>query len=462
MTLKKSEIKDFTEGNLTSHLIKFAIPVLFSHLMMVLLNTVDMIVVGYRLGEAGTSAVSIGGSVAMFLNAFIGGFSGAAQVIIAMMIGSGEKKKISKFVSTVAGFIFVAAILSMAIMIPLTDTMLNLLNTPPEAYEGAFEYSRICLFGIIPIYAYHIISAIVRGMGDSKHPLIFITLACGLNIVLDLVFVLGFDMGVGGAALATVIAQLVSVIFSIIMIVKKREDFELTIKPTDFAHWDKNSLSRFLRLAIPMALNNSAIQIAGMVISSLTNDFGVSVSAFSGIRANILTTVDLILGAVATAGAMIIGQNIAAGKEKRVKGVMLRVFIVTMSVSILLITAFLIFPIPIFKIFTKEASVLEIVYPYLPLLVLSLVGAGIRPVTRALIDGSGNKKINLIAALLDAIFARIGFALLFGVALKLGYMGFWLGATLAEFVPIIIGAIFYFTGKWRLPYLKKEKPNEKA
>ena len=102
---KGTEIKRFTEGNLTSHLVKFAIPVLLSHFMMILLNTVDMIVVGQKLGEIGTSAVSIGGSVAMFLNAFIGGFSSAAQVIIAIMIGGGKQKQISKFISTVCGFI---------------------------------------------------------------------------------------------------------------------------------------------------------------------------------------------------------------------------------------------------------------------------------------------------------------------------------------------------------------------
>ena len=107
----------------------------------------------------------------------------------------GEKKRISSLVSTVCGFIFVAGIASMIIMLPLAQAMLNLLNTPPEAYQGALEYSRICLLGILPIYAYHIISAIFRGMGDSKHPLIFITVACGLNIVLDIVFVLGFNMG---------------------------------------------------------------------------------------------------------------------------------------------------------------------------------------------------------------------------------------------------------------------------
>ena len=447
--VKQSEIKDFTNGNLTSHLVKFAIPVLLSHLMMVLLNTVDMIVVGQRLGEAGTSAVSIGGSVAMFLNAFIGGFASAAQVVIAMLIGAGKKKGISSVVSTVCGFIFAAAIVSMVVMIPLTDTMLELLNTPPEAYEGAFEYSRICLFGIIPIYAYHIISAIFRGMGDSRHPLIFITLACGLNIVLDIAFVLGFDMGVGGAAYATVIAQLVSVIFSVSLLVIKRESFELTIKMKDFVCWNKSDLARYVKLAIPMAINNSAIQIALMVVNSLTNGFGVSVSAFAGIRANIATTVDLILGSLAAAGAMIIAQNIAAGKTKRVNGVLLRVGAISLTVAALLTAMFLLFPMDLFGIFSSEAAVLEIVKPYLPILVLSFVSAGLRPVTSSLINGSGNKKINLVIALLDAVVARIGFALIFGVWLDWGYMGFWFGMTLAEFVPILIGIVFYLTGIWK-------------
>ncbi|MBQ4585396.1 MAG: MATE family efflux transporter [Clostridia bacterium] len=442
---KGTEIKRFTEGNLTSHLVKFAIPVLLSHFMMILLNTVDMIVVGQKLGEIGTSAVSIGGSVAMFLNAFIGGFSSAAQVIIAIMIGGGKQKQISKFISTVCGFIFVIAIASMIIMLPCTNLMLDLLNTPSEAYKGAYEYALICIFGIIPIYFYHIISAIFRGLGDSKHPLIFISVACGLNIVLDIIFILGLNMGVGGAAIATVIAQFVSVVLSFIVLARKREAFDLTIKFKDFFNWDKQALLRFVKLAIPMAINNSAIQIAGMVINSMTNDFGVTVSAFAGIRANIATTVDLILGSVATAGAMIIGQNIAARRLKRVNGTLIRVGIISLSVSVVLIILFLAFPVSIFGIFTKETSVLELVYPYLPILIFSLVNAGIRPVTRALIDGSGNRRINLIVALLDAIVARIGLAIIFGVLLKWGYMGYWFGVTLAELVPIIIGVIFYFT-----------------
>lgn len=441
---KASEIKEFTKGSLTSHLIKFALPVLFSHLMMVLLNTVDMIVVGQKLGEAGTSAVSIGGSVAMFLNAFIGGFASSAQVLIAIMIGSGKKGRISKFIPTACGFIFVAAILSMLVTVPLTDNMLTALNTPTEAYVGAFEYSTICLFGILPIYFYHITSAIFRGMGDSKHPLIFITVACGLNIVLDVVFVTFLDMGVGGAALATVIAQLISVILSSLVLYRKRYAFELNVSLCDFTSWNRWELDGFLKLGIPMALNNSAIQIANMVISSMINGYGVTVSAFAGIRANIATTIDLILGAIAAAGAMIIGQNIAAGKLKRVNGTLLRVGIISASAAVLLILAFLLFPKQLFGIFTSEEAVLELVSPYLPILIFSLANAGIRPVTRSLIEGSGNRKINIIIALLDAIVARIGLAFLFGVVLQMGYMGLWLGITLAELVPIIIGIVFYF------------------
>ncbi|MBO5384604.1 MAG: MATE family efflux transporter [Ruminococcus sp.] len=441
---KGYEIKKFTEGNLTSHLIKFAIPVLLSHLMMVLLNTVDMIVIGQKLGENGTSAVSIGGSVAMFLNAFIGGFSAAAQVIIAMMVGAGKQKRISKFVSTVFGFIFVIAVASIFIMLPFTNEMLELLNTPVEAYKGAYEYALICIFGILPIYFYHIISAIFRGLGDSKHPFIFIALACGVNIILDIIFVLVLDMGVAGAALATVIAQFISVVLSLAVLINKREAFELYIAASDLYKWDKKELLKFIKLAFPMAINNSAIQISGMIINSLINDFGVTVSAFAGIRANIATTVDLMLGSIATAGAMIIGQNIAAGKLKRVNGTIMRVGIISLTISALLITVFLICPMSVFGIFTKEEEVLKLVYSYLPILIFSLANAGIRPVTRAIIDGSGNKSVNLIIALFDAIIARLGFAVIFGLVLGWGYIGYWFGSTLAELVPISIGVIFYF------------------
>ena len=204
-----------------------------------------------------------------------------------------------------------------------------------------------------------------------------------------------------------------------------------------------------------MALNNSAIQISGMVVNSMTNNFGVSVSAFAGITATINTTLNLILSAITTAGAMIIGQNLAAGKVKRVKKSMANVGMLTLSITAIFLVAFLVFPIPLFRIFTKEESVLAIVDSYLPILALNFTTFGFLTITRALINGSGNRKINLLNALLDAVVARISFAYIFGILLGWDYLGFWFGSALASTVPLIIGIVFYFSGIWKKSIIVK-------
>ena len=293
---KGSEIKRFTEGNLTSHL--------------------DMIVVGQRLGEVGTSSVSIGGSVAMFLNAFIGGFSSAMQVIIAMMIGAGRHKHISKFISTVCGFVIVVAIASIFIMLPFTDLMLNLLNTPIEAYNGAREYALICILGIIPIYFYHIISAIFRGLGDSKHPFIFIFIACSLNIVLDLVFVLGLDMGVGGAAIATVSAQTVSVILSMGLIRRRQLPFAMARRDIRL---HKGYIRNVLLLGTPVALQDLLVSVSFLVITSIANAMGVVPSAGVGVAGRLSAFIMLVPSAYMQSMSAFVAQNIGAGKEKRAR-----------------------------------------------------------------------------------------------------------------------------------------------
>ena len=446
---KQSMIRNFTEGNLSKHLITFAFPMLLANLMMVLLNSVNLVVVGQRLGGIGTSAVAIGSSVSLFVSAFSNGFCSAAQILIAQMVGANEKHRISRFVATACGFLFVFSMALMLILLPLTGTILELLNTPAEAYEGAFSYSLISLLTVVPMFAYHLISAIVRGMGDSRHPFWFIFIACGSSIVMCIVFVPVFDMGVGGAALASLLAQIISVAFSIRFLIKKKDAFELGIRFRDFVHWNREDLGDLIKLGVPMALNNSAIQIAGMTVSAMTNDYGVAVSAFEGIRSNLNTTVNLVMNAVAAAGAMVVGQNLVAGKVARVNKTLVIVAGFTLTITAVFCGAFLLFPRALFGLFNRDADVLAIVPSYLPILVLDFVALGLRPVTRAIIDGSGNRKINLVNALLDAVVARIGFAFLFGVHLAMGYYGFWLGAALAAYVPILVGVVFYLTGVWK-------------
>ena len=448
-TKNSSQLKDFTRGNLFSHILRFAFPILLSYFFMIMLNTVDMVVVGKKYGEAGTSAVSIGASVAMFINAFLTGFMSAAQVIISRIIGSGKKEQLSGFVSTLVALTFLLSLVFAAIMIPFIKPMLGLLNTPEEAYDGAYRYALTCMFGLIPIFGYHLMSAIFRGMGDSKHPFVFITIACTLNIALDVLFVTVFDMGVMGAAVATVIAQLVSVICSASLLIRRHTEFELHFGFSDLLSWKRDDILPFIKLAIPMAINAAAIQVAIMVVNAMTNDFGVSVSAFAGIKANIDTTITLVFEAFTIAAAMIIAQNLAAGELQRVKKTMLYVGAISLSLAILFSLSFLLFPRTIFGIFTSEQKVLAIVKSYVPIAVLTFIGMGLRPITKSLVDGSGSKLINIVNALLDAVAARIGFAVIFGILLDMGYLGFWLGAALALFVPIAVEIAFYFSGIWK-------------
>jgi putative MATE family efflux protein len=288
-------------------------------------------------------------------------------------------------------------------------------------------------------------------MGDSKHPFIFIAIAAVLNVVLDLIFVITFDMGEMGAALATIISQAVSFISCVGFLAKRRKEFELTMKLKDFIFWDKEMLSALLKLGIPMAIKTASIQISKLFVNSYINSYGVAVSAFSGIANKIASVANLISMAMNTAGSTVVGQNLAAGEFKRVKKVLKSLAEITLTVSTIFSVLIILFPEEIFSLFisTNETDVLSIAKNYIPIAILLFYGAAARAIMNALLNGSGNYKINFATAIFDGIIMRIGLALLFGLALNMKYYGFWLGDALAGFTPFFIGVVFYVSGKWK-------------
>ena len=447
----KTQIKDFTTGSIPRQLIRFATPLFLSNLLQILYNMVDMMVVGNVMGKAGTSAVSVGGDVSNLLTFVAMGFASAGQVIIARLIGGGERQKLSRFVGTMVGFLAVAALIMSGVGLILQDTMLTLMKTPAEAYEGAVAYSTICMAGLIFIYGYNVTSAILRGMGDSTRPFIFICIAALLNLVLDIVFVAGLRMGAGGAALATVISQATSVIISTVYLIRKRQAYELDLHVRNFVRWDKPLLKDLVGLGVPMAIKTCSIQISKLFVNSFINGYGVAVSAFSGIANKIASVSNLISQSMNVAGSTLVGQNLAAGKFKRVKRVMLTITIITSAVSILLSIAICLFPEAIFSLFTAEGDtdVLALVQGYLPIAVLMFMGSAFRSMMNSLLNGSGNHRVNFATAILDGIVMRIGLAALFGLVLDMKHYGFWLGDALAGFTPFFIGLVFYFSGAWK-------------
>ena len=444
-----TQIQDFTKGNITRQLLVFAWPLLLSNLLQIVYNMVDMMVVGHALGKSGLSAVSVGGDVTQFLTFVAIGFSAAGQILIARYIGARQRDQIGRFVGTMTSFLLLCALVISAVSLVFQDSILHLMNTPAEAYAEASSYSRICMMGLLFIYGYNVVSAILRGMGDSKHPFIFISIAAILNLILDLLFVLVFDMGAGGAALATVISQGVSFLSCVFFLAKHRQQFELDIRLSAFFHWDRQMLGELVKLGTPMAIKTASVQFSKMFVNSWINSYGVVVSGFAGIANKLASISNLISSTMNTAGSTVVGQNIAAGEFGRVRQILSRLSIITLSVSTVLTLAIVVLPDQVFGLFTDDTAVLALAGPYIPIAVMVFYAGALRAVMNALINGSGNYKINFVTAILDAIVLRIGLALLFGLVFKMEHYGFWLGDAIANFTPFWIGLVFYLSGHWK-------------
>ncbi len=446
---KGTYVADFTEGNVTKQLLTFATPLFLSSMLQIVYNMADMVIVGQKLGKVGLSAVSVGGDVTNFLTFLAMGFSNAGQVIIAQYIGAGEKRKIGRFIGTMLTFMMLCAVSVSVVCLLARVPILRLMNTPQEAFSQALSYATVCMAGLIFIYGYNIVSAILRGLGDSLRPFIFISASAVINIILDLVLVTGLDMGGFGAAAATVFSQGISFVSCGIYIIKNRERYGIEISKKDWIGIDGSMLAGLVKLGLPMAIKSASIQFSKLFVNSWINSYGVAVSAFAGIANKINSTSNLFSNAFNTAGSSMVGQNVGAKKYERIKKIVFAVFRVTFSIATCLTILMLVLPRQIFGCFTTDEEVIEIGMGYIPIAVLIFYGSAARSGMNALINGSGNYKVNFATAILDGIVLRIGLALLFGLAFHMRHMGFWLGDALAGFTPFWIGLAFYFSGAWK-------------
>ena len=451
MSLKEKTtfIRDFTTGNIPKQLLTFAAPLFLSSLLQVVYNMVDMIIVGNVLGDIGLSGVAVGGDVSNFLTFLAMGFASAGQVIISKYLGAGERDNLGKFIANMFSFLMIIAVVLSTICFTFRIPILRLMNTPAESFEQALGYSSVCILGLVFIYGYNMVSAVLRGMGDSKHPFIFISIAALLNIFLDILFVVVLKMGAMGAALATIISQCVSFLSCCTFLYKNKDRLGFVIHGKDFFHLDKKMLGDLCKLGVPMAIKSAAIQFSKLFVNSWINSYGVSVSAFAGIANKVNSISNLISTALNTAGSSMVGQNIGAKKYKRVPKISLTIASITLTIATLMSILFFSFPNQIFGIFTEDATVLAIALDYLPIAALIFFGSACRAPANAIINGSGNYKVNFATAIFDGILMRIGLAVLFGLILDMKYLGFWLGDALAGFTPMVIGIVFYASGKWK-------------
>lgn len=401
------------------------------------------------MGKIGLSAVSIGGDIAHFMTFLAMGFSNAGQVIISQYLGAGERKKLGRFIGTMFFVLILGALILSGVCFIFREDILHLMNTSKAAWEQTLAYAEISMLGLVFVYGYNIVSAVLRGLGDSKRPFVFISIAAVLNVVLDIYFVMDLGKGAGGAALATVISQGVSFLISAAYLCIKRKKLGFEISAGDFVKPHGESALKLVKLGVPMAIKSASIQFSKVFVNSWINSYGVAVSAMAGIANKFSSTANLVSNAVNTAGSSMVGQNIGAKKYKRVPRIMLTAFIITFIIATVLSAAVVIFPNAVFGLFTDDAEVMLLAKDFIPIAVILFYASSFRAAMNALINGSGNYIVNFATAILDGLILRIGLALLFGLTLGMEHTGFWLGDALAGFTPFFIGLVYYLSGSWK-------------
>ncbi len=312
--------RELTSGSVMKNLLFFSLPYLLSFFLQTLYGMADLLIIGQYGGVADTTAVSVGSQVMHMLTVMIVGLAMGATVNIGQAIGGRDNRRAALFTgNTVTLFMGLSVTLTFLLLI-LRNAIVSAVSTPADAAAGTVDYLTICFIGIPFITAYNIISAVFRGMGDSKSPMYFIAVACAANIVLDYLFIGALGMGPAGAALGTVLSQAISVIISLIVI--KRRSTGLALTKADIRP-NKQIIGKILKIGIPVAMQDGFIQIAFMVITVIANRRGFNDAAAVGIVEKIIGFLFLVPSSMLSAVSALGAQNIGAQKPERARKTLL-------------------------------------------------------------------------------------------------------------------------------------------
>ena len=301
---EKALAGDFTQGSIANKLIRFMIPILGALVLQAMYGAVDLLVVGQFGTDAGISAVSTGSNVINLVTFVISELTMGVTVLIGRYLGENRNERIGKVIGGAIVFFAIMAAVLMVLLLAFAPQFASWLNAPKEAYDLTVTYIRIC--------------GIFRGLGNSRLPLIFVAIACVVNIVGDLVFVAVFKMNVAGAALATILAQLVSVVMSLAIIKKQQFPFHFSKKDICFT----SEIRNFLKVGFPIALQEFLTNISFLILCAIINGMGLEASSGYGIAQKVVSFIMLIPSSLMQSMSAFVAQNVGAGKEDRARKAM--------------------------------------------------------------------------------------------------------------------------------------------
>ena len=346
--------KNLTTGSVFKNIVFFSLPYLLSYFLQTLYGMADLFIIGQFEGTASTTAVSIGSQVMHMLTVMIVGLAMGSTVSIGQSVGANDKKRAAVHIgNTVTLFLALSVVLTVVLLL-LVHPIVNIMSTPTQAVSGTAAYLTICFIGIPFITAYNIISSIFRGLGDSKSPMYFIAVACMANIGLDYLFMGALHMGPAGAALGTTLAQAVSVVFALVVILKRESGISV-----DRSHFKpkKPVMGNILKIGIPIAVQDGLIQVAFVIITIIANRRGLTDAAAVGIVEKIISFVFLVPSSLLSTVSALGAQNIGAHKPERAVATLRYAIFIAVGFGLIVSGLVQVVAEPVVGLFTSDSAV---------------------------------------------------------------------------------------------------------
>ena len=451
---KDKYIKDMTKGEPLILLFGFAIPLLVGNLFQQAYNLTDSIIVGRYVGKIALGAVGSTGSSIFFINSLTMGLSVGIGIIVAQFFGAKEDKKVKNSIGNGYYIVLLTSIIMAFIGFIFAEYILNLLHTPTDTFPQAVLYLRTISVGFIPMAFFNILSSILRALGDSKTPLIFLIIACIINIFLDLVFVIKFNLGVMGVGIATAVSQFISAFLCLIYANISNSYFRL--EKSDFI-FRKEIFFKVINVGIPVAGQNSLIAFSLIALQRIVNEFGSDFVTSFTIVARIEQFVQQPFMSLGAAVATYTGQNLGAGKQNRVKLGYIKATLCSSSFAIFIFLIFQKYASFFVQIFGNDQKVINYAVTGLRVTCSFYIFLGFIHITRNVLNGAGDAKFCLLNGIVECI-GRVGFAKPLTMIHIIGLNGVWLTTGLTWLLNGLFSILRYRQGKWKkISILKSNK-----
>ena len=442
--------KNMTEGSPVRCLIRFTLPLLAGNLLQQTYNVADTMIVGKALGDDSLAAVGATGSITYLFYTLCIGLSIGSGVLIAQFFGSGRIERVRSAILNSTIITMAIALVMTLLSVALSYPVLSALGVPAKLISRSVTYMRIACSGTVCVAAYNWINAVMRALGDSKTPLIFLAVSTLLNVGLDLLFVMVFKMGVGGAALATILSQGLSAAGCILYFFINCKELSPVKGETRLEH---DLMKKCLTMGLPIAAQNGLVSVSMVVLQSITNGFSETVMASYTVSMRIEQFVQQPFISMNAAVSTFTGQNIGAGKEDRAVDGLNSGLRISGVFAVMMLVVFGIFGRAITGCFVSGDEVISIASTSLIITGCFYVPLGVIHIVRGFLNGAGDTGYALVNGLTEVV-CRILFANILTRIYFIGMWGIWITTAITWVATAAVSYIRYRSGKWKLKAVK--------